>query len=237
MRIAALDDKLEWLQLEQKISEDYCQKRGKTLEFKGYLDVPSFLNDLENKEKFDIYLLDVEMPVADGLHVATEIKKKCAEPIIIYITDFPQYAPRGYEVNAYRYILKEQVSLKLPEAFDSLLPRLEEVANTYYVVVNSTGMEQILQENIYYIKKEKKYVFLMTEEGEKRERKTLQEVENSLHKDDFMLIDKGVMVNLRHVMKLEGDWIKMRDETRFFISRPRQKIVKQRIMEYWGKRI
>ena len=131
MRIAALDDKLEWLQLEQKISEDYCQKRGRTLEFKGYLDVPSFLNDLENKEKFDIYLLDVEMPVADGLHVATEIKKKCAEPIIIYITDFPQYAPRGYEVNAYRYILKEQVSLKLPEAFDSLLPRLEEVANTY----------------------------------------------------------------------------------------------------------
>lgn len=237
MRIAALDDKIEWLELEQRITEQYCFAREEECIFKSYYDVNTFLDDLQNKVKYDIYLLDVEMPVADGLHVATEIKKKCAEPIIIYITDFPQYAPRGYEVNAYRYILKDQVEKKLPEAYDSLKPKLDNKKDDYYVLVKNSDFEQILQENIYYIKKDKKYVVLYTEDGEKKERKSLQEVVSTLSEEDFMFIDKGVIVNIRHVMKLEGDMVKMRDAAHFLISRPRQRIVKQKIMEYWGKRI
>ncbi len=237
MRIAALDDKIEWLELEQRITEQYCFERDEECIFKSYYDVNTFLDDLQKKVKFDIYLLDVEMPVADGLQVATEIKKKCAEPIIIYITDFPQYAPRGYEVNAYRYILKNQIEEKLPEAYESLKSKLNQTKEQYYVLVKNNGLEQILQESIYYIKKDKKYTMLYTEDGERKERKSLQEVLRELSEDDFMFIDKGLIVNIRHVMKLEGDTVKMRDEERFLISRPRQRSVKQKIMEYWGKRI
>lgn len=237
MRIAALDDKIEWLKLEQQISEKYCKERGENLEFQGYDDVTTFFADLQEKVKYDIYLLDVEMPVADGLQVATEIKKICAEPIIIYITDFPQYAPRGYEVNAFRYILKEQIEKKLPEAYDSLMTKLKERESSYYVYMKNNGIEQLLQESIYYIKKDKKYVMLYTENGEKRERKSLQEIFGELSQEDFMFIDKGLIVNIRHVMKLDGDAVKMRNGECFLISRPRQRIAKQKIMEYWGKRI
>ena len=237
MRIAALDDKTEWLKLEQQISEKYCEERDEELEFQGYDDVTTFFADLQEKVKYDIYLLDVEMPVADGLQVATEIKKICAEPIIIYITDFPQYAPRGYEVNAFRYILKEQIEEKLPEAYDSLMTKLKERESTYYVYIKNNGIEQLLQESIYYIKKDKKYVMLYTENGEKRERKSLQEIFGELSQEDFMFIDKGLIVNIRHVMKLDGEVVKMRNGECFLISRPRQRIAKQKIMEYWGKRI
>ena len=237
MRIAALDDKIEWLKLEQQISEKYCKERDEELQFQGYDDVTTFFADLQEKVKYDIYLLDVEMPVADGLQVATEIKKICAEPIIIYITDFPQYAPRGYEVNAFRYILKEQIEKKLPEAYDSLMTKLKERERAYYIYMKNNGIEQLLQESIYYIKKDKKYVMLYTENGEKRERKSLQEIFGELSQEDFMFIDKGLIVNIRHVMKLDGEVVKMRNGECFLISRPRQRIAKQKIMEYWGKRI
>lgn len=69
---------------------------------------------------------------------------------------------------------------KLPEAYDSLKPKLDNKKDDYYVLVKNSGFEQILQENIYYIKKDKKYVVLYTEDGEKKERKSLQEVVGTL---------------------------------------------------------
>lgn len=58
------------------------------------------------KAQFDIILMDIEMKFVNGMSAAEEIRKVDSEVTIIFITNTPQYAVRGYEVGALDYILK-----------------------------------------------------------------------------------------------------------------------------------
>src|SRR5699024_5955656 len=58
------------------------------------------------RAQFDIILMDIEMKFIDGMTAAEEIRKVDSSVSIIFITNAPQYAIRGYEVGALDYILK-----------------------------------------------------------------------------------------------------------------------------------
>ena len=57
-----------------------------------------------NEEKFDMYILDIRMPGENGIEAAREIRRLYPDPVIIFITNFVDYAIEAYEVNTYRYI-------------------------------------------------------------------------------------------------------------------------------------
>ena len=46
--------------------------------------------------EFDIILMDVEMTFMDGMTTAERIREKDNEVVIIFITNMPQYAIKGY---------------------------------------------------------------------------------------------------------------------------------------------
>ena len=50
--------------------------------------------------------MDIEMKFMDGMMAAEEIRKVDTEVIIIFITNSPQYAIKGYAVDALDYVLK-----------------------------------------------------------------------------------------------------------------------------------
>ena len=54
----------------------------------------------------DLILMDIEMTFMDGMSAAEEIRRADPEVLIIFITNSPQYAIKGYAVQALDYILK-----------------------------------------------------------------------------------------------------------------------------------
>ena len=56
--------------------------------------------------QFDIILMDIEMRFMDGMSAAEEIRQMDKDVVIIFITNMPQYAIRGYAVEALDYMLK-----------------------------------------------------------------------------------------------------------------------------------
>lgn len=235
IRIAALDDSREWLRTEEKITDRYFADSGEEYEFCTYSNVNKFLLDLDEGNYFDIYLLDIEMPETNGLQVAREIKKVCLDSFIIYITGYVEYAVEAFEVNAYRYIPKKMLAEKLPEAYASLQAKLEPDEGPFYIIQTNSRMEKMEQKGIYYLQKEKKYVIFTTKDGTSKVRTSLDEACQALEEEMFVRIDKGCVVNLRHIMKLENRSVKMRDGAYLPVSQPQLSFVKRRIAEYWRK--
>lgn len=231
IKIAAVDDDKEWLRTERRITEQFFQGK-ENYKLYEYSNIEKFLLELED-EYFDIFLLDMELPETNGLKIAGKIKQIQVDSLIIYITNYVEYAVEAFEVNAYRYIPKNILEEKLPEAYGTLLTELNERKVKYFVIQNNSHMEKIPEDQIYYLHKDKKYVIVVHKFGESKIRTTLDEVQQELNQADFVRIDKSYIVNLKHVMGLGKSQIKLRNNTYLPVSQPQLTNVKKRISEYW----
>ena len=74
----------------------------------------------------DIAFLDVDYNAKNytGMDIARRLRQFRKDAIIIFVTNFIEYAPEGYEVQAFRYILKRnlqsELKLYLQQALDQL---------------------------------------------------------------------------------------------------------------------
>lgn len=230
--VAILEDEEKYLDKEEKIIEEYFKKKMIDCQVMPYQNAEWFLLGLKD-ELFDLYILDVEMPYMNGIEVAKKIRKLYPDPVIIFITNYLDYAIEAYEVDTYRYIPKEVMDKKLPQALDALMPSIIRREEQYYVAQKRGEVEKLAYSDIYYMKKEGKYVVIVHSRGETRIRESLAAVYNALGAEEFIVVDKSYVVNIRHIMKLKGLDLIMRDEMAIPVSNARQQQVKKELMKYW----
>ena len=230
--IAIVDDELMYLEKEKRITEEYFQKKGQDCHVELFQDPVWMMGGLE-EEHFDIYVLDVEMPEKSGLDVARKIRQFYPDPVIISVTNYMDYAVDAYEVNTYRYIPKGVLADKLIAAYDTLLPKLLEREEKYYVIEKKGNIEKVSYDSIYYLKKDGRYTVLVHKHGESRVRKSLNLLFQELNSPEFLYIEKGYIVNIRHVMSMKNHILHMRDGAMLPVGIPRVGEVKRKIAEYW----
>lgn len=235
VNIAIIDGDVKCRNRIGKVVKQYCDNKKELVNVVLYESPMDLLLDLDQGKYYNIYLLDIEMPVYSGIEVAREIWKYYLEPVIVYITDYIEYSIEAYEVNAFRYIQKGSLEVKLPEVLEAIIPKLHNEQQKCYIITHYLDMEILYHKEIYYLKKENKYVVIYHKRGESRVRKTLQEVLNELNTDEFLEIGKGTAVNIRHVMAIERQEIVLRNGIRIPASRRRMETIKERIWKYWTK--
>ena len=73
----------------------------------------------------DIMFLDIEMPVINGIDLAKQISEFVSHPPeIIFVTAFPQYALKAWELNAFGYIVKPYNPQQLRQVLERVLKYL-----------------------------------------------------------------------------------------------------------------
>lgn len=234
LKIAVLDDKETYFKTIQMITRKSFLEQGINYEIFEYTSPEELLYDIEDNNKYNIYLLDVELPTTSGLEVARQIRKKYYDPIIIYITNYVEYAVEGYEVNAHRYIPKKLLEQKLPEAYEAIYSSIEKKIKNYFIIEKNHKLEKIAFEDIYYAKKDVKYVLIVHKYGTSRERITISDFYERVKKyDSFVMVDRSYVVNILHVMSLKNRQIMLRNGEALPVSKPKLSHVKREIMRIW----
>ena len=104
MKAAIIDDEVRD---QDRLAE--CFKRIRA-ELKEPMEVQKFLSGEEflraKDDSFDLICLDIDMKGKNGIQIAKEIRKNNTQVFIIFITNMAQMAIRGYEVQAFDFILK-----------------------------------------------------------------------------------------------------------------------------------
>lgn len=71
-----------------------------------------------------VLFLDIDMPGVNGLDAAKLLRQKYPDLFIVFVTAYIEYAPAGYHVDAFRYLLKPNLSVELPACLDAIWEKL-----------------------------------------------------------------------------------------------------------------
>lgn len=232
-RVAIIDDDIMDRSLIKDLSEKYFRQKEYEYEIKTFERSELAIMELQEGGYYDVFLLDMDMPDKTGLQVAKEIRQYYNEPIIVYVTNHVEYAIQAFEVNAFRYIPKALLREKLGEAYDVLLPKIDQLDQRAYIIDSVSGLDKILYRNIFYICKDGKYITIVHRNGESRVRTSLQKVYEELASKEFIYIDKSYIANIEHVTSCQRGQLFMRNDAVLPISRPRYQEVRTEIADYW----
>jgi len=133
MRIAVCDDETAWIeQTKRRLEQVYVSLDLLVETFSN----GKMLLDRIKSVSFDLVILDIEMPQMDGLQVARSLRSMGLETEIVFLTSHVEYALKGYEVQALRYLTKPVDAGKLEEI---ILYLLEKEKKQKRVVIQSEG--------------------------------------------------------------------------------------------------
>ena len=90
-----------------------------------YINPTALMDAISDGERYDVYILDVEMPEQNGLEVAKHILQFQPNAALLFLSSHLNYATEGYKVQALRYVPKLDLENALPEALEQALATLE----------------------------------------------------------------------------------------------------------------
>lgn len=236
IKIAVVDDDDNCRSDIKKIAENALEKQNVDYVISLYASPMELIIDLENKAYYSVFLIDVEMPGMSGLELAKKVQEFYTDVVIIFITDYVKYSPGAFEVNAFRYILKKDLSEKLPLAFQKILPRITEQEKGCYIVRHYLDADVLLYREIYYIKKEGKNAVFVHANGNSYERKSLKKIIEELPEKQFIEVGRGYIVNVSCVKGLRDKEIILQNGDKIPVGRGSVETLIERIAEYWNSK-
>jgi len=235
IKIAIIDDNEDILKKVESLTKHHMQALNSPFQIHPYTNPSALISSTHDGERFDIYLLDVEMPECSGFEVAKTIRKYQPVAVIIFLTSYLEYATKGYTVHALRYILKPNMDEELPEALEVALNSLTNANNTCLMISHYNNITRVLYEDIVYVKKSHRILQIFTmKQGVLSDNRGIKEVFEMLHDPRFTFIERSCFINLDYAHAIDRGWMVMKDGERLPISRPMIPKVKDAIMRLWG---
>lgn len=169
---------------------------------------------------FDIILLDVVMPLLNGIEAAREIRQNDKSVKIVFLTSSPEFAVDSYSVKASNYLLKPLTAEKLYGCLDELAEELRQNARSI-TVKGPNAFHRVEIARIEYIEAQNKRVLFSLSDG-----KTISSTEplytyegKLLLADGFFKCSRSYIVNLNQIDTYTPKEVQMRSGCRIPISR------------------
>ena len=159
-------------------------------------------------QECDIIFLDIDFndKKYTGIDVARKIREAQQSAIIIFLSNYIEYAPEGYEVQAFRYALKSEIDKKLPQYLQAAMNRLFAEKEPFQINVSGETITLYL-EDILYIESRGHNAIIFTQKSGKesgfhkeyRVYSSLAKFEQQLSGRGFLRIQKSYLVNMRRL--------------------------------------
>lgn len=186
-------------------------------------------------DNIDIFLLDIQMDGLNGMEVARKIRQIDKKEVeIIFTTSLIEYIQEGYEVRAYRYLLKP---IKLEDLKKHIILCIEELTKNkeIYIAVNEKNNTcKVKISEITYIEIQKREMTIHTINEDYTINSSMSKLENELSKYNFYRCHKSFMVNIDFIKNIKQYIAILDNKEEVPISRYRFKETKSRFLSYLG---
>lgn len=173
------------------------------------------------KSPYDIILLDIIMPMFNGIEVAREIRKHDISVKIVFLTSSPEYAVDSYTVKATNYLLKPIDSQKLHQCLEELCNDLVKDTQKIIHIRCTNAIHKVSLYDIEYAEAQNKHtLFTLKNKQLIESTELLSTYRNKLTLiDGFFKCHRSYIVNINHIDTYTTREIRMRSGYRIPISR------------------
>ena len=165
--------------------------------------------ELLRRQPFDLALLDIHMPGADGLTLAQTLRTLPNPPAVVFVTAHAEHAVHAFELEAVDYLTKPvrlerlQAALqKVERLIESTKGARPDVPEEVLIIQERGRTERVPVGEVLYLKAELKYITVRTSVKSYILDGSLSELEEK-YATEFMRIHRNALVARRAVRALE----------------------------------
>lgn len=219
--------------------KNLCHYLSLVLKNKSYkvLEFCSGEDLIENyPSSIDILLLDVQMTGINGLDTAREIRKFDTNVNIIFTTAIIDFIQQGYEVKAFRYLLKP---INYDEFSRNLLECINEIeeSNENYLTIKENDSSEIIRvpiNNILYVETYSRHILIHTDTKTYKTRESINNIEEYLGNIYFYRCHRSYLININKVKSIKQNSVIIKEDE-ILVSRYKMKGLKLKITNELGK--
>ncbi|MFR4492599.1 MAG: LytR/AlgR family response regulator transcription factor, partial [Clostridium perfringens] len=116
----------------------------------------------EYPENLDMLFLDIQMGELTGMETARKVRKYDDKVEIIFITALWDYIQKGYEVRAFRYLIKPVKFKELQEQVTACVENILHKRYTYITIKDKNNVLKIRTEDILFLETFERKVIIHT---------------------------------------------------------------------------
>lgn len=236
LKIALCDDQPLELESISALTQRYMEDNQVDYQLKLYSHPDELLLHCES-ERYQLYILDIVMPMINGIEVGREIRRLDRESQIIFVTSEPSFALDAYLANPVNYLLKP---INQTDYFDTLFLALSKIDlsdETLHTIKVRDGLRIVPLFTIIaceYVNRSARYTLA---NGEVLLTRTLQEsfgdhILPLLNNNRFLRCHTSYVINMNQVEKFSKEGFVLRGGMNVPISTKQYAVVRNNFVNF-----
>lgn len=209
LRIAVCDDMQDELQSLVLLINQYISTKSLDAEVTEFSHPDALLTAI-GAESFHLYILDIVMPMVDGLELGKEIRRLDCEAQIIYATTEPQFALQAYAASPINYLIKPIEKQQLFDTLTLAISKADLTEEQTFAVKTADSLRVIKLSDIVCCEYRSHAVIFSLTNGEEVLSRTIREnfseYSSPILKDrHFLKCHTSFVINMRRVERFAKD--------------------------------
>lgn len=229
--IAIVEDSHQDANLLREYFARYCKERDVEFNIAHFSSGEQFLD--KYRPVYDAVFMDICLAKVNGMDAAALLRRLDKTVLLVFVTNMAQFAVRGYEVEAFDFIVKPVAYANFALKLQRLINRLRLQQGGELVVTSGNRIYRIPTAQLKYIEITSHLLVYHTASGNIEGYGNLKEVEASLNPKVFIRCNSCYLVNLKYVRDVKG-FIANVGGDELKISRPKHKAFIQALNDYLG---
>lgn len=231
MKIAICDDNLNIVDEVKNLLDEYALSKNLSL------DISTFNNGqavLESDERFNIAILDVEMPGCNGIELGKILREKNRHIVLMYITSHKKYLDEALNLNAARFFEKPIDSKRFYDGLDNALKRIDNTTIKFFLKEDNASV-RINANDIIYVEIEPighRKTKVVTEKKTYISSNKIAFWEEHLISSLFVKTHKSYIINMEYITKYENNTLQLDGKYNIPISRNYQSSMHKAFIRY-----
>ena len=232
IKVAIVEDEDSAANVLMGFLERYAAGISEKIIYVRYNCTTYFLSEYDG---YDIVFMDINIANdMNGIKAAHKLRQKDSVVTLIFITSFEQFAVKGYEVEAFDFIVKPVVYTDFALRMGRAVKHVQKEKLDVLSIKNDGKISIVSVRDIKYVEVIKHKLLFHTVAGIIEGTGSLRETENQLAEKYFVRCNKCYLVNLWYVRGMDGFSVNV-DGEELIVSRPRKKEFLSALNRYLAK--